>query len=40
MLGTKDAHTLYEKTGFGPVANPDRWMEKADPGIYRRPRDG
>jgi len=36
MLGTKDAHTLYEKTGFRPVAAPDRWMEKADPDIYRR----
>ena len=30
MLGTKDAHTLYEKTGFRPVAAPDRWMEKVD----------
>jgi GNAT superfamily N-acetyltransferase len=38
MLGTKDAHTLYEKTGFRPVAAPDRWMEKADPDIYTRGR--
>lgn len=36
MLGTKDAHTLYEKTDFKPVAAPDRWMEKADPDVYRR----
>ena len=36
MLGTKDAHTLYEKTGFTPVAAPDRWMEKADADIYTR----
>lgn len=36
MLGTKDAHALYEKTGFVPVAAPDRWMEKADPDVYRR----
>ncbi len=36
MLGTKDAPTLYEKTGFVPVTAPDRWMEKADPDIYRR----
>jgi GNAT superfamily N-acetyltransferase len=36
MLGTADAHKLYEKTGFTPVAAPDRWMEKADPNIYRR----
>jgi GNAT superfamily N-acetyltransferase len=36
MLGTKDAHTLYEKTGFVPVAAPDRWMEKQDPDVYDR----
>ena len=36
MLGTKDAHTLYEKTGFTAVAAPDRWMEKADAKIYTR----
>ena len=35
MLGTKDAHTLYEKTGFVPVAAPDRWMERADADIYQ-----
>jgi GNAT superfamily N-acetyltransferase len=36
MLGTADAHKLYEKTGFRPVAAPDRWMERADPDIYKR----
>ena len=36
MLGTADAHKLYEKTGFTPVAAPDRWMERADPGAYKR----
>lgn len=36
MLGTKDAHELYRKTGFVPVAAPDRWMEKADPDVYTR----
>jgi GNAT superfamily N-acetyltransferase len=35
MLGTKDAHELYKKTGFTPLAAPERWMEKADPEIYR-----
>ncbi len=30
MLGTKDAHGLYEKTGFTALAAPERWMEKAD----------
>ncbi len=37
MLGTRDAHTLYEKTGFSRMkAVDERWMEKADPDIYRR----
>lgn len=37
MLGTRDAHALYEKTGFTRVKpDDDRWMEKADPDIYRR----
>lgn len=36
MLGTKDAHALYEKTGFTAPAAPERWMEKADPDVYKR----
>jgi len=28
MLGTRDAHTLYEKYGFKPLQEPGRWMEK------------
>jgi GNAT superfamily N-acetyltransferase len=36
MLGTRDAHSLYEKTGFAPLAIPDRWMQKLDADIYRR----
>jgi GNAT superfamily N-acetyltransferase len=27
VLATMDAHTVYEKVGFSPVAKPDRWME-------------
>ena len=27
MLATRDAHALYEKTGFTPLGQPDRWME-------------
>ncbi|MEO8151232.1 MAG: GNAT family N-acetyltransferase [Bacteroidia bacterium] len=27
MLATRDAHALYEKFGFRPIANPERWME-------------
>jgi GNAT superfamily N-acetyltransferase len=37
MLGTRDAHTLYEKSGFTAIKQDDgRWMEKADPDVYRR----
>jgi len=28
VLATKDAHKLYEKTGFKPLAKPERWMER------------
>ena len=28
MLGTRDAHGLYEKYGFVTSAEPDRWMIK------------
>jgi len=27
MLGTRDAHTLYEQYGFGPLKYPERFME-------------
>jgi hypothetical protein len=27
LLITKDAHGLYKKAGFNPVARPDDWME-------------
>ena len=27
LLITKDAHGVYKKVGFGPVARPDDWME-------------
>jgi GNAT superfamily N-acetyltransferase len=37
MLGTRDAHTLYEKSGFTTIKQDDgRWMEKADPDVYKR----
>lgn len=36
ILLTRDAHGLYAKTGWTPIAKPDRWMEKWDPGVYRR----
>jgi nitroimidazol reductase NimA-like FMN-containing flavoprotein (pyridoxamine 5'-phosphate oxidase superfamily)/GNAT superfamily N-acetyltransferase len=27
MLGTRDAHELYERLGFRPTLHPERWME-------------
>jgi GNAT superfamily N-acetyltransferase len=27
ILATMDAHGVYEKAGFAPVARPERWME-------------
>jgi len=40
LLATKDAHSLYEKFGFKPLAAPDRIMEIHDPDVYRRPPRG
>ena len=34
MLATADAHGLYAKYGFTPLAKPDRFMELHDPGVY------
>jgi len=28
VLGTRDAHGLYRRFGFEPVASPGRWMER------------
>lgn len=28
LLGTRDAHSLYEKVGFKPLGTPERWMWK------------
>jgi GNAT superfamily N-acetyltransferase len=35
-LLTRDAHELYRKTGFQEPQNPERYMEKAHPDIYKR----
>lgn len=37
-LVTRDAHGLYEKFGFRPLANPSRHMEIHDPEVYRKRR--
>ena len=34
LLATKDAHGLYEKSGFGPLRFPERWMERTAPDAY------
>lgn len=36
ILATRDAHALYEGFGFRPLADPERFMELHDPGIYER----
>ncbi len=28
VLGTRDAHGVYEKVGFGPLIRVERWMER------------
>ncbi|PIM52179.1 GNAT family N-acetyltransferase [Roseateles chitinivorans] len=34
-LFTKDAHALYARHGFQPLAAPDRGMERLRPDVYR-----
>lgn len=36
MLGTKDAHSLYEKFGFEPLENPKRVMHIYNADVYKR----
>ena len=38
MLVTRDAHGLYEKFGFQPLAKPQAYMERFDPAVYAAPR--
>ena len=28
ILATRDAHDLYQRFGFTPIARPERWMER------------
>lgn len=39
-LATRDAHALYARYGFTPLAEPARYMERADPHIYARAKTG
>ncbi|WP_395701982.1 GNAT family N-acetyltransferase [Aquabacterium sp.] len=34
MLATRDAHALYARYGFTPLANPPRMMERHRPDVY------
>jgi GNAT superfamily N-acetyltransferase len=34
LLATRDAHDLYTKFGFTPLAAPDRFMERLAPNVY------
>jgi len=36
ILATRDAHGLYEKFGFTPLNNVDRWMHIHNPEIYKQ----
>jgi GNAT superfamily N-acetyltransferase len=36
LLFTVDAHGVYEKVGFTPLAHPERGMEIVDPEVYSR----
>lgn len=36
VLATRDAHGLYERYGFHPLKNPEPFMERYDPDVYRR----
>jgi GNAT superfamily N-acetyltransferase len=35
LLATRDAHGLYARLGFKPLAAPDRLMERHDPAVYQ-----
>lgn len=37
LLGTRDAHGLYEKFGFVPLEGSSRFMEIVDREVYTRP---
>jgi len=36
LLATRDAHGLYAREGFTPLAAPDRWMERWTPNVYAK----
>jgi GNAT superfamily N-acetyltransferase len=36
MLATADAQELYGKFGFGPLSQPEGFMQRHDPDAYKR----
>ena|SRR5919206_953875 len=36
MLATRDAHGLYQQFGFTNINNPEPWMQKHNPEIYKK----
>jgi GNAT superfamily N-acetyltransferase len=38
QLATRDAHGLYQQSGFTALQRPERHMEILDPDVYRRPQ--
>jgi hypothetical protein len=38
-LMTRDAHRLYAKYGFVPMADPSRYLEINDREVYSRPQE-
>jgi GNAT superfamily N-acetyltransferase len=39
MLGTKDAHKLYEQFGFTPLTFPERFMQVHQPDVYKQRKE-
>ncbi len=40
LLVTRDAQALYARYGFEPLLGPERFMERADPHVYKRMKAG
>lgn len=40
LLATADAHSLYERFGYKPLARPERFMERHFPSVYGGPPAG
>ena len=40
LLATSDAHGLYAKNGFAPLAKPATFMERYRPDVYQAPLPG